>query len=222
MSETRTRNRTSQRAKILDSARLLFASRGFDEVTIAQVAEFAGVARATVFNHFPSKHDLVDCITEDVLSYYQAMLREALALTKVSAPTLVRALFEQMGVGIQAYHGFYRGVFREIAKLQVGLEEGSRSERASAGARALLHELLERGQQRGELSAAHRPEDLTCAFDALVNGTITHWLYDDMAGSLPERMRRSAEIFLRPVAFSSEGPLEELPNLFGDAQPPNP
>lgn len=219
MSGTRERSRQLQRDRILDSARLLFSARGFDEVTIAEVAELAGVARATVFNYFPSKHDLVDSITEEVLGYYQRMLQEALAHTEVSVPTLVRALFEQMGLGVQATHGFYRGVFREIAKLQVGLEEGSRSERARARAVALLRQLLARGQQRGELSDAHRADELAHAFDALVNGTITHWLYDDAAGSLQERMRRAAEIFLQPVGLTSGPEPAELPNLLV-ADPP--
>src|SRR5215467_1631042 len=42
-----------------DSASRLFAARGFDEVTIAQVADAAGVAKMTVTNYFPRKEDLV-------------------------------------------------------------------------------------------------------------------------------------------------------------------
>jgi AcrR family transcriptional regulator len=37
----------------------MFAERGFDAVTISQVAESAGVAKMTVTNYFPRKEDLV-------------------------------------------------------------------------------------------------------------------------------------------------------------------
>ncbi len=37
---------------------LLFVERGFDEVTVAEVAESADVSVNTVFNHFPTKEDL--------------------------------------------------------------------------------------------------------------------------------------------------------------------
>ncbi|WP_307846698.1 TetR/AcrR family transcriptional regulator [Actinospica durhamensis] len=37
----------------------LFIERGFDKVTIAQVAEAANVAKMTVTNYFPAKEDLV-------------------------------------------------------------------------------------------------------------------------------------------------------------------
>src|SRR5881392_4211100 len=46
------------RREIADSAMQLFAQRGFDHVTVAQVAEAAGVSEKTVFNYFPTKEDL--------------------------------------------------------------------------------------------------------------------------------------------------------------------
>src|SRR5205823_14199475 len=36
----------------------LFATRGFDRVTVAEVAEAAGVSEKTVFNYFSTKEDL--------------------------------------------------------------------------------------------------------------------------------------------------------------------
>src|SRR5262245_6928219 len=67
------------RASILEAARQLFAARGMHEVTMADVAEAAGVVRATVFNHFGTKHALVDAITAEVLQGYVLLLDGALA-----------------------------------------------------------------------------------------------------------------------------------------------
>jgi len=111
-------------------------------------------------------------------------------------------LFEQMGAGIEEDRRFYRGVFREIAKVRLGLDEGGMGQRAGEVALGLLVELLGRGQQRGELSREYRAEDLASAFDSLVNGTITHWLYGDAAEPLRQRMRRAAEVFLGAVALA--------------------
>jgi AcrR family transcriptional regulator len=46
------------RAEIADTAMRLFAERGFDRVTVAEVASAAGVSQKTVFNYFPTKEDL--------------------------------------------------------------------------------------------------------------------------------------------------------------------
>jgi AcrR family transcriptional regulator len=47
------------RARIVDSAADLFAERGFDAVSVVEIAKRAGVVEKTVFNHFPMKEGLV-------------------------------------------------------------------------------------------------------------------------------------------------------------------
>lgn len=55
----RERRKQQVRAAISRAAMTLFAAQGFDAVTIAQVADAAGVSKMTVTNHFPRKEDLV-------------------------------------------------------------------------------------------------------------------------------------------------------------------
>jgi AcrR family transcriptional regulator len=56
---TRERKRQETRARIIDSAAELFAERGFDAVSVMEIARRAGVVEKTVFNHFPVKEGLV-------------------------------------------------------------------------------------------------------------------------------------------------------------------
>jgi AcrR family transcriptional regulator len=55
----RERKRQETRARIVDSAAELFAERGFDAVSVMEIARHAGVVEKTVFNHFPVKEGLV-------------------------------------------------------------------------------------------------------------------------------------------------------------------
>jgi AcrR family transcriptional regulator len=55
----RARKKRQTRAAISAAAMDLFRARGFDAVTIADVAAAADVSRKTVFNYFPAKEDLV-------------------------------------------------------------------------------------------------------------------------------------------------------------------
>ncbi len=220
MVSKRDQNRIEQRARILDAARSLFASQGFDDVTVADIARHAGVARATVFNYFASKHTLIDAITEEVLAYYAEMLDRAQADERSSTAALLRALFDHMGEGIEQLHGFYKGVFREIAKMQVGLDEGGASAKARELTVGRLAVLISRGQTRGEISAEHTAEDLAYAFDSLTHGTIVHWLYGDPSKSLRDRMGRAVEIYLGSVATGPGAVREEpLPDLSDPESP---
>ncbi len=200
----RERNRETQQGLILDAARALFRERGVPAVTMADVAEQAKVARATVFNHFGSKYALVEAITEEVHSYYRLMLENALARTDAPTAVLVRALFDLMGVGIEEDRRFYREVFREIAKIQVGLDEGGAGERARQASLDLLSRLLTRGQARRELRDDFRAEELASVFDSLSVGAINHWLFDDASEPLRARMNRAAEFFLTAAAVDPQ------------------
>jgi AcrR family transcriptional regulator len=55
----RERRKQETRRAISGVAMALFAVKGFDEVTISQVADAAGVSKMTVTNYFPRKEDLV-------------------------------------------------------------------------------------------------------------------------------------------------------------------
>lgn len=57
--DRRTQKRSATRQRISDAATLLFMERGFDEVTVDQIAEAAAVSRMTVFNHFSRKEDMI-------------------------------------------------------------------------------------------------------------------------------------------------------------------
>jgi len=54
----RERKKQQVRERISGIATMLFLERGFEAVSVAEIAEAAGVSKMTVFNYFPRKEDL--------------------------------------------------------------------------------------------------------------------------------------------------------------------
>ncbi|WP_413099649.1 TetR/AcrR family transcriptional regulator [Streptomyces sp. Inha503] len=64
------------RARIASVATQLFLERGFDDVTINEVAAAAGVSKVTVFAHFDRKEDLLFDRFPEALDTVRTVLRE--------------------------------------------------------------------------------------------------------------------------------------------------
>ena len=75
----RERKKQQTRDGIAAAALRLFLDRGFDRVTVAEVAEAADVAEQTVFNHFRTKEDLVYAYMEEHEDELVAAVRDRAA-----------------------------------------------------------------------------------------------------------------------------------------------
>ncbi len=86
----RERHKQQTRQLIFEAASGLFAERGFDAVTVAEVARAADVSEMTVFNHYPTKEDLFFAKME----FFEERLLEAVRERPdgVSAPKAFRLL----------------------------------------------------------------------------------------------------------------------------------
>jgi AcrR family transcriptional regulator len=89
------------RARVLASAKTLFSARGIDAVTIAELAEAAGVSASTVYALFKSKEGVLLAVVEGAL--FGERFRTAAARLDAIAdpveqvamtPTVARAIYE--------------------------------------------------------------------------------------------------------------------------------
>jgi AcrR family transcriptional regulator len=78
MDETslRERKKRETRQRISNVATGLFMLRGFDNVTVAEVAEAANVSKMTVFNYFPRKEELFFDRGAEAVELYDAAIRD--------------------------------------------------------------------------------------------------------------------------------------------------
>jgi AcrR family transcriptional regulator len=109
----RERKRIETRQRIADIATVLFFQRGFDAVTVAEIATAADVSKVTVFNYFPRKEDMLfDRAPEAEAMLVDAVEQRAAEQTPVGAVRtllvdLARAGHPLLGVG-PSYADFQR------------------------------------------------------------------------------------------------------------------
>jgi AcrR family transcriptional regulator len=183
------------RQLIADTAMRLFVTRGFDHVTVAEVATAAGVSEKTVFNYFPSKEDLF----YDEVPAREAALRGAIrsrrpgesiltALRRMQAADCTRLCSPNFAVfatvieqspalqakELEVMARFVRALTEEI-QTELGVDE--RDARLAAGLLVSVHRQLFGAARKQALAGRHGPAavrrlrtDLDRAYQLLEHG----------------------------------------------------
>jgi AcrR family transcriptional regulator len=193
------RGGSKTRAHIADVATGLFLDRGFDDVTIVEVAAAAGVSKVTVFKHFDRKEDLLLDRLPDVVEIARAAVRERadeVSAVEAIRQTLLALADERHGLSAldEGIKPFLRIVVEAptlIARLRVfeheieaALAEELAADERFSGDSALLAALVVAayrivavatvrrrlaGDDLADVAAAHR-QRLNQAFDAIEYG----------------------------------------------------
>jgi AcrR family transcriptional regulator len=128
------------RERLVEAALDLFTEQGYDETTVAQIAERAELTRSTFFRHFSDKREL--------LSAGQEMLSALLAEGILAAPADATPL-EAVAAGLDRAAGamteFNRGIGpRMHAAIEANEELRARNAMKSIGLAAAMAEALQR------------------------------------------------------------------------------
>ncbi|MEU4704274.1 TetR/AcrR family transcriptional regulator [Nonomuraea dietziae] len=101
-STLRAQRRTETQRKIQAHAVRLFTERGYDNTTVTDVAEAAGVSPMTVYRHFPTKEDMV------LVDQHGRLVAERIVASPAAQPLVRRignALIDSAATLTGASHG---------------------------------------------------------------------------------------------------------------------
>ncbi|WP_230740968.1 TetR/AcrR family transcriptional regulator [Methanooceanicella nereidis] len=96
----------STKDRILDAALELFARKGFDAVSMREIAEEVGIQKSSLYSHFKSKDEILDGIMEF----------PATELTLVGPKEELDTLIDNLG--LEGFMMMSNGVFRDWMKSQ--------------------------------------------------------------------------------------------------------
>lgn len=141
----RDRKKARTRRDIYEAAMRLFARRGFEAATIADICEAADVARGTFFLHFPSKAALLYEFNQQVAEDF----RESLTEPRGSAHDELCALVERMSRELSARAEIMSAMVAAFYASPEAIAAAPEQETAIVD---LVTEIIARGQACGEFS----------------------------------------------------------------------
>jgi AcrR family transcriptional regulator len=106
----RTREKEARKTQILDAARELFFTRGFEGTTVEDIAEQTELSKGAIYLYFPSKEEIYVSIMHEGSKILHEMLTRA-ASGNLPADTLLRRLGHMYYRFYREYPGYFRMLF---------------------------------------------------------------------------------------------------------------
>jgi AcrR family transcriptional regulator len=186
--ETIPRAKPDARERILDAAYELFSRRAIRDVGIDEVIERAGVAKATLYRHFPSKDDLVIAFLERREERWTIAWVEAEARRRGTTPEeQLLAIFELFD------EWFHRDDFEACSFINVLLEMGPAHPVGRASV-AHLESIRSVVSGLAEEAALRDPESFARSWHILMKGSIVSATEGDAEAA--QRARSMAQLLI--------------------------
>jgi AcrR family transcriptional regulator len=207
-SDRRSRRSAEIRERLFRAALDLFARKGFAETTVEDITNAADVGKGTFFNYFPSKDHILLAFAEMQLARLRNAVEEA-RQSNEPIPNFFRSLAALMTVEPARNPGIVR-----VLLLAFLSNSAVREAMLDLQARVLaLHtQIIEMGQERGEIRTDLPAAELALVFRQTIFGTLLIWsLYGD--ASLKARIDSAFEIIwngLLPRNFPQSSPVAPL------------
>ncbi|MFI6796121.1 TetR family transcriptional regulator [Streptosporangium canum] len=195
MAGLRERKKEQTQRRIAAVALRLFAERGFDAVTINEIAEAAEVAKVTLFKYFPTKESLVlrgvgeedlagivavrppgQSPLEALRAHYRAFATEpAAAVDRDALITQLQVIFDSPALSSGAnvlLYGQRQALARVLAEERDGLTAALMAAQITASVLTIQETFFRRLVAGASLEEAGRrlAEDVELAFDLLEHG----------------------------------------------------
>ncbi|MEU5336801.1 helix-turn-helix domain-containing protein [Streptomyces asoensis] len=186
----RERRRSETRRLVQAHAVRLFTDRGYDAVTVADVASAAGVSAMTVYRHFPTKEDLV------LIDQPAQLIAERVAASSATQP-LVRRVGDALvdaATALTAHMGDEQAPGERFLLdcLHLMIATPALRARHLDSQYALQEAIVDAlGNDPTDTEAAFRARAATSACLAATHTALTRWTEDNGRTPLPDLITRA-------------------------------
>lgn len=200
------RQRQEREYLILQAAEDLFAEKGYYEVSLEEIAARVGIAKSTVYLHFPRKEALVLAL------YARDMQRLVEDVdTAITAETTSRARLEAV---LKYMHGeLYKKQFKVLSSLfndaeirKVFFQKGNRIHELWWHLSSQIISVLEEGKQSGEFDPSLPTKVLITAFFGILSSKAAEHLLPEQEISAEEFVTCIGRLYFDGIAAKRVDP----------------
>lgn len=174
----------------------LFAEKGVEETTVADISEAADIGKGTFFTYFPAKED----VFADIGHLMLQMMSEGAEAHASTGSSVAAQLAELLVPGLE-WHA--RNPRLSRLSITVLMRSPSAIDADAANISAvedLMAGLVRAGQASGEFRADADPEGAGSALWGLYFMALHRWHRDGAKGSLVASFRRGLEVVMKGLA----------------------
>jgi AcrR family transcriptional regulator len=189
--------RAESRAKILTTARQLFAERGYDGCSVSDIARQAGMSQGNIYWYFPSKEDVLKAVLADAFERLAALFAEVTATPGTARDRLDYLIQRYIDFG-QDRGGAETTVIVAALTAQGGLKRladlGVNTSQIGAGAEGAVAAIVAQAQAEGALQQEIDPRLSAVFFFSLFNGLV--FTYREAVAAIPREVLHTAALRL--------------------------
>ena len=197
--ERKEREFNLRRADILEQAQKIFASKGFHNTSVAEIAGASGFAVGTLYQFFESKEQLyISMVTEKLNMMYSGVRESVSKETDIvkKIEVMVASQFHFVENNTEFCSLFIRGDHLSLSA--EGLDLRKRLKTDYAAQLALKEEVMREGIQAGLIKKMD-PRMMAAALAGIINSYASKWLTTDKGTSLMNYVPFVMDIFLEGV-----------------------
>jgi AcrR family transcriptional regulator len=179
---------TDRRSQLLAAARSVFAKKGYESATVAEIVAGAGVAQGTFYLYFPGKDALAGAFAEQFAERFAALATEKVARCRSFDAALARVFEAAYEVADE-----YRDVLVVANRGLELVDDQDDWMTRTAPSRDFLERFVRHWQQQGAVDAKIRPPSTARVLrDALDRASRSYVLFGDRnyGRDLAELVRR--------------------------------
>lgn len=162
----RQRRRLEIELRLLDASQSLFIEKGYDETTVAEIAETADVAYGTFFNYFPAKSDLLAAMGEREVAELSEQL-STLSRLPGRIDQALTLLFDGFAKRLQAASPRERALAAKIQSITFAAAPADRDLGYQEAFAAFIRQAVMSGRVRADVAVETLADLLASAYSAM-------------------------------------------------------